>query len=105
VGISVEPTNQVAEAEPNDEKSSATAFDLGTDGLVTLSGTATSDKDRDDFVFTPRTSGRLTLTVRGGSGPRAKLELEDSAGNNLLEIQTDDDGVTTRDVAVTAGSR
>jgi hypothetical protein len=45
------------------------------------------------------------VTIRGGAGPLTKLEREDSAGNDLLELQPDDDGVITRDVAVTAGSR
>ncbi len=94
--------NQLAETEPNNRKSQATAADLGSDGLLTLQGVSTDKRDKDFFRFTPATSGNLNITVRADGGQLAKLQIENAAGEDLFETQPND-GVNAGSVAVEGG--
>jgi len=97
-----EPANLVVEAEPNDEKDLAKAFDLGSDNFVQLTGVSASHEDKDFFKFTPSVSGTLTATVASISGPLADLEIEFEQDNKVLEIEPQN-GVTSASGQVTAG--
>jgi hypothetical protein len=95
--------NVVNESEPNDRKEHANAFDLGADGLAQLQGTSNSDRDKDFFVFTPQTSGALSIAVQSVAGATAKLQIEDRQGNKVFETEPND-GVNAGVAQVTAGT-
>ncbi len=97
-----EPANLVLEAEPNNDKDLAKAFDLGSDNMVQLTGVSASHDDKDFFKFTPAVSGTLTATVASISGPLADLEIEYHQDNTLFEIEPQN-GVTSASGQVTAG--
>ncbi|MDB5350338.1 MAG: hypothetical protein JWN86_1585 [Planctomycetota bacterium] len=89
------------ETEPNEEKSSADAFSLDASHPAQLTGSLTSKDDRDFFALTAARSGTVSVTLASTSGPLAKLEIEDSASDNLLDLE---DGRTNGSFAVTAGT-
>jgi hypothetical protein len=97
-----EPGNLVVEAEPNNDKDLAKAFDLGSDNYVQLTGVSASHDDKDFFKFTPSVSGTLTATVASLSGPLADLEIEYQQDNQVLEIEPQN-GTTSATGQVTAG--
>lgn len=97
-----EPGAIVAESEPNDEKGTADAFAAPSSGLVQLVGSARNRRDRDFFQFVAPASGSLSAAVRSTGAGRARLQVEDSAGNSLFETQPND-GVNGGRVNLAAG--
>ncbi|RIK83080.1 MAG: hypothetical protein DCC68_04510 [Planctomycetota bacterium] len=99
----VEPADLVVEAEPNDARSQATPFALGSDGEVQLSGTSASDDDKDFFRFTASESGVLRINVLAQNANLAALQIEDAGGNKLFETEPND-GVQSGAFHVAAGT-
>jgi hypothetical protein len=98
-----EPVNLLRELEPNNIKAQATVANLGSDNFQRLTGTSQSDDDRDFFVLTPTKSGRLNLHL-SYEGQPIKLEIENAAGLELGEIETND-GVFSGSIQVQAGQK
>ncbi len=89
----------VADVEPNDRNPQQ--FTFPEDGLVHIVGTAAGRKDKDFFVFTAPSSGKLDVSVASQNGAVA-LEIESSRGGNLLETEPND-GVNTGSAQLQAG--
>ena len=53
--------------------------------------------------FTASASGTLTVAVESTAGPAAKLQVEDAAGNKMIETDPID-GVNSGSFQVTAGT-
>lgn len=97
------PADLVAEAEPNDSRSEATAFAFGSDGEVQLAGVSQSDDDKDFFRFTASETGLLRINVLAPNDNFAALQIEDAAGTKLFETEPND-GVQSGAFHVVAGT-
>ena len=93
----------LAETENNDRKDRADVFTFDADRNVQLRGVSTSKNDRDFFVFTAPATGTLNATVGARNGAFAQLEIEDRAGNTILETQPNN-GSNARSATVQAGA-
>ena len=78
------------ETEPNDSQSQADAFTMPADGLMSLVGNSTSDKDKDYFTFVAPDSGQLQAVVDSPNGEFPQLEIETQASVKVLETQPND---------------
>jgi uncharacterized protein YdeI (BOF family) len=97
-----EPANNITETEPNDSPASANQFDLGSDGVIRLEGSAVDDGDVDFFAFTPATSGTLNIAVQANRAVSATLEIETATGVKLFETDPNN-GFNSGSLDVTAG--
>jgi hypothetical protein len=95
--------NAIGESEPNDRKEQANAVDLGTDRLAQLQGVSAGQRDKDFFRFTASASGTLNVGVESTAGPTAKLQVEDAAGNKMIETEPNN-GINAGSFQVTAGT-
>lgn len=93
----------VVEAENNDSQSRANEFAFEADGLAQLSGTSTSDNDKDYFTFTPAVDSTLSVNVSSPNNNIAQLEVEDPAGDSIFSTEPNN-GVNTGSVQLTAGT-
>ncbi len=77
----------ITELEPNDKASQTVSVPLTVNATLTLAG-ATTKRDRDYFVLTPSSAGRITLDAGNAN---VKVSVETPAGQKLLETEPTDD--------------
>lgn len=88
-GNNMDPANLVVERESNNSKSTANPAPLGPDGIVSLQGTASNDRDQDFFAIRADQSGQLQVQL-ASTGLPAKLQVENRFGRKMLEIEQND---------------
>lgn len=97
------PGATFVERESNDRKESATRVVLDGSGRAELRGTSRGRDDKDFFTLTAPASGVMRVTIVDAEGGSVSVEVEDSADDELLEIEPErSDGGT---FAVRAGQR
>ncbi len=77
----------ITELEPNDKASQTVSVPLTVNSTLTLAG-ATTKRDRDYFVLTPSSAGRITLDAGNAN---VKVSVETPAGQKLLETEPNDE--------------
>ncbi|MCA9266631.1 MAG: hypothetical protein KDA60_22390, partial [Planctomycetales bacterium] len=92
----------VPETENNDSKSSANRFTMPASGIVQLSGVSTDKDDKDFFRFTADRNAAIDVHLANVGRAIADLEIEDSSGTNLLELEPGN-GTTDGQFQVRAG--
>ena len=84
----------------------ATPIVFSAEGTAQLTGTTASERDRQYYSFTATATQTLNVSIAADANGRyAELEVKDGVtGRELLELEPSEDGISTGQLAVVAGT-